>query len=217
MEADFWHQRWQAGQIGFHRPQVNRLLVQHLPALDPAPGSRVFLPLCGKTLDIGWLLDNGYRVTGAELSEIAIRQLFEELAVTPEVSMIGPFKHYRGENIDVFVGDVFDLTAEMLGRVDAVYDRAALVALPAAMRRHYTAHLMQITAVAPQLLLCFEYDQSQMQGPPFSIVPEEVERHYADHYTLTLLESTPMAGLLKGQVEAIDHVWAMKPGASIQG
>ncbi|MEB3192179.1 MAG: thiopurine S-methyltransferase [Snowella sp.] len=172
METSFWHQKWGKNDIAFHKNEVNPLLVKYFKQLSLANGSRVFLPLCGKTLDIAWLLANGYRIAGAELSKIAIAQLFRELGVKPQISQIGEIEHYSAQNIDIFVGDIFHLSSKILGVVDAVYDRAAVVALPAAMRNRYTAHLMEITYKAPQLLICYEYDQSLMAGPPFSISHE---------------------------------------------
>ena len=159
MDAAFWHQKWEA----------NRLLVKYFNALSLAEGRRVFVPLCGKTLDIAWLLSNGFRVAGAELVESAIEQLFSELGIEPEISEVGEVKRYSAKNIDIFVGDIFAVSSEILGSVDAIYDRAALVALPEEIRRRYTGHLMDISDGTPQLLLTFEYDQSVMDGPPFSI------------------------------------------------
>lgn len=210
MEASFWHQRWQKNEIGFHQSDVDAQLVKHFPQLQLQTGHRVFLPLCGKTLDIVWLLDQGYRVAGAELSEIAIEQLFTTLKIKPKVTARGPLKHYSGTNIDIFVGDIFDLTAQELGSVDATYDRAALVALPEELRKKYTRHLATITDKAPQLLLCFEYDQSLMNGPPFSITQDEVEEHYTATYETVLLEHEPLPQQVKGKVEAIGSVWHLK-------
>ncbi len=187
METSFWLERWEKNQIGFHGRVPNPLLVRFFDALALPPGSRVFVPLCGKSLDIHWLLAQGQRVVGAELSEKAIVQLFEELGVAPTIEPLGELLHYHAEDIDIFVGDMFAISAEMLGDVDAIYDRAALVALPPEMRKRYTARLMQITQHAPQLLLTFEYDQSQRAGPPFSVRAEEVASHYAEAYDVELL------------------------------
>ena len=104
--------------------------------------SQVFLPLCGTTLGIAWLFSKGYRVAGAELSEFAIEPLFIELGVDPVVTTLGNTAHYSAENIDIFVGDIFELSSEIIGMVDAIYDRAALVALPEEMRKKYTKHLL---------------------------------------------------------------------------
>ena len=98
----------------------------------------------------------------------------------------------------------------MLGPVDAIYDRAALVALPEEMRNRYTAHLMKITDKAPQLLICYEYDQSLMEGPPFSISDKEVDQHYQDNYDLTLMVSANVPGGLKGKCAAKEKVWMLK-------
>ena len=210
MEESFWRQKWEQSDIAFHNNAVNPLLASHFGELSLAPGSRVFLPLCGKTLDIHWLLAKGYRVAGAELSEVAVGQLFAELGVQPTVTPLGAVERYSAEGIDIFAGNLFAVTRAMLGPVDAVYDRAALVALPEPMRVQYAAHLMTITNHAPQLLLCFEYDQSLQDGPPFSIDAEEVQRHYQTAYRPKVIASVEVPGGLKGKCPATEAVWLLK-------
>ena len=210
MQAEFWHQRWEKNEIGFHEPAGNPLLVKYFDQLSLPAGSRVFLPLCGKTRDIDWLLSGDYRIAASELSEIAVEQLFARLGMQPTIAEVGALKRYSDKNIDVFVGDIFELSKDLLGAVDAIYDRAALVALPEKMRREYAAHLMQITQRAVQLLICFEYDQTVMEGPPFSITNTEVQRHYSDRYELRLVASVDVAGGLKGKCEAQEHVWLLR-------
>jgi thiopurine S-methyltransferase len=166
--------------------------------------------LCGKTLDIAWLLSQGYRVAGAELSETAITQLFAGLGVEPQILTVGALKHYRTPDIDIFVGNIFDLSGSMLGAVDAVYDRAALVALPEDMRPRYAAHLMEMTNQAPQLLISYVYDQRVMGGPPFSVPNEEVTQHYGRRYDVRLIASTEVPGGLKGKCSATENVWLLR-------
>lgn len=210
MEKDFWFERWQNMEIGFHLNQANPLLVKHFAALELPKHCRIFVPLCGKTLDMHWLLDQGYFVAGAELSETAVQQLFAELGVEPRIEAMDGLKSYSAEGIIVYVGDIFALTVEELGDIDAVYDRAALVALPEAMRKAYTEHLLELTNTAPQLLITFVYDQAKMPGPPFSVSDNEVASHYGEAYQLTRLESADVAGGLKGQCEAAENVWLLK-------
>ncbi len=209
MGPNFWHKKWQESDIGFHNSDANPLLVKHFHALSLAPNSRVFLPLCGKTLDIHWLLAQGYQVAGAELSPIAVEQLFHELGLVPVITQLENLQHYSAHNIDIFVGDIFNLSSRLLGEVDAIYDRAALVALPNEVRKKYTAHLKQITRHAKQLVICFDYDQSQLAGPPFSIHDLEIQAHYHEDYRLTLLESAEVIGKLKGQCTAYEKVWLL--------
>jgi len=209
VDKSFWLQRWEENNIGFHKSEANPALVSYFSELSLAKGSRVFVPLCGKTLDIAWLLANGYRVVGAELSALAIAQLFTELGIKPEISDAGALQRYSAPDLDIFVGDIFDLSGQMLGPVDAIYDRAALVALPQEMRDRYTAHLVEMTASVQQLLVCFEYDQTLMPGPPFSIGDGEVKRQYGDRYGLTLLASANVPGGLKGKCAAKEHVWLL--------
>ena len=174
---------------------------------------RVFVPLCGKTLDIAWLLAQGHRVAGAELSEVAIRDLFEALGTKPSVSKIGSLKHYSATALDIFVGDIFDLTTEALGPVQVVFDRAALVALPAEMRTRYADHLATITQYARQMLITFEYDQDAMSGPPFSVPDPEVHQHYSEGFEIEKLSSADVDGGLKGICPALETLWAIRPKA----
>lgn len=211
MDPSFWHQRWQTQETGWHERAANPLLVRHLSALHLPPGSRMFLPLCGKSLDIGWLLGQGYAVAGAELSELAVTQLFTELGLQPSLSPVGSLTRYSAAKIDIFVGNIFDLTREMLGPVDAVYDRAALVALPPDMRPRYAAHVQTLTAATPQLVICYAYDQSLIPGPPFSVTAEEVHRHYDARYAITSLEQTALPNGLKGTAPATECTWLLTP------
>lgn len=209
MDASFWHQKWESNDIAFHQAEANPLLVKYFHELPLTKGGRMFLPLCGKTRDIAWLLSKGYRVAGAELSEIAIQQLFQGLGVEPQIVEAENLQRYSADSIDIFCGDIFNLSSTMLGPVDAIYDRAALVALPKEMRGRYTAHLMKITATAPQLLICYDYDQHLMAGPPFSISNQEVRQHYVGRYALRLIASTDVPGGLKGTCAAKENTWLL--------
>lgn len=210
MDASFWHQKWESNDIAFHQAEANPLLVKYFHELSLVKGGRIFFPLCGKTRDIAWLLSKGYRVAGAELSEIAVQQLFQGLGVEPQIVEAENLHRYSADSIDIFCGDIFNLSSTMLGPVDAIYDRAALVALPKEMRGRYTAHLTKITGKAPQLLICYDYDQHLMEGPPFSIRNEEVQQHYKDGYALTLIASTDVPGGLKGKCAAKENVWLLQ-------
>lgn len=210
MDADFWRLRWRDGQTGWRQAAAHPMLTRHIPAIVE-PYARVFVPFCGDSVDVGWLRAAGYRVAGVELVESAVERLFENLGLEPEVETAGALKRYAGEGIDVFVGDLFDLTAGDLGTVDAVYDRAALVALPPETRPAYAAHVSALAGRAPQLLISFDYDQSRMAGPPFSVPGEEVSALYESAYDLELLESAEVEGGLKGLSPATEIAWSLKP------
>ncbi len=209
MQAEFWHQRWQENQIGFHLPAPHTLLSECLTATPLPTSSTVFVPLCGKTLDIAYLLACGYQVRAIELSEIAVKQLFTALGVQATVKEQGGLLQYTADKLVIYVGDVFDLTKLRLGRVDWIYDRAALVALPEKMREQYTSHLQQITEAAPQLLITIEYAQEQLSGPPFSIDANLVKRYYQSAYDCQLLERQNVDGGLKGKVAAVEKLWRL--------
>ncbi|AFT77904.1 thiopurine S-methyltransferase family protein [Alteromonas macleodii str. 'Black Sea 11'] len=214
MEHSFWHSKWQKNEIGFHEPEGNALLVKYSSFLigDDSPSSsssRIFVPLCGKTRDIGWLLAQGCEVVGAELSEVAITQLFEELGVEPTISTSTNGKVYTKDGLTIFVGDIFKLTSSDIGDVTGVYDRAALVALPSPLREQYSAHLIAITQCAPQLIISFDYDQNEMAGPPFSVNEKTVDSLYSADYNIQRLERSVLEGGLKGKVDADNLVFAL--------
>jgi thiopurine S-methyltransferase len=210
MDTDFWLQRWHNNEIGFHQQEANAMMVEYFEDLSLERGSRVFVPLCGKTIDMPWLLSRGYQVVGVELSKLAVEQFFAELGVEPQRSKAGELTRYSATDIDIFLGDLFALTGGILGRVDAIYDRAALVALPEAMRRRYAAHLMKITRQAPQFLITFDYDQSLMEGPPFSVSADEVHELYDGRFDVTLAESRNIPGGLKGKCPATEDAWLLR-------
>jgi thiopurine S-methyltransferase len=209
MDPGFWAQRWRKNEIAFHQGKANALLVKHFNDTLGKRGHRVFVPLCGKTRDLDWLRSKGYSVAGVELSETAIKQLFAELGVEPEISELGNLTLFSATGIDIFVGDIFDLSTSVLGQVDVIYDRAALVALPETMRQRYADHLMQITETAPQFLITYEYDQTRMDGPPFSVTGREITRCYGDRYALTRRACVDVAGGLKGKCAATENVWIL--------
>jgi thiopurine S-methyltransferase len=180
MEPEFWHQRWESNQIGFHEGQVNAYLARHYPHLRLAPGKTVFVPLCGKSVDLRWLADQGAHVLGVELSPIAVESVFAEQGLTPRTRKDGAFTVWESEPIRLLCGDFFALAPADLAGVHAVYDRAALIALPPERRADYVAHLDRLLPGARHtLLVTLEYPQEQMQGPPFSVAKREVYTLFA--------------------------------------
>jgi len=194
MEADFWHNRWDNNLTGFHLDEVNPCLKANWSSLSLQPGARVFVPLCGKTLDLIWLADQGYQVVGIELSPLAAEAFFTENTIAVERSQIAGMELWQSENISLFCGDFFDLAKDTLGQVDAVYDRASLIALPPAMRQDYAAHLTELAQAAPKLLVTLEYDQSKMAGPPFSVSENEVKALYEANYQVQQLSAQDVLG-----------------------
>jgi thiopurine S-methyltransferase len=189
MQANFWLQRWREGRIGFHRDTVMPLLEKHWAALALPAGSRVLVPLAGKSLDMLWLAARGYRVLGVELSPLAVEQFFRENDLTPVVRESKYGLHHVAGEIEVILGDAFGLDAEALADCGGVYDRGALIALPEEMRARYVGELYaRLPAGCRGLLITLEYPQPQKVGPPFSVEETEVRRLYGPRWTIDLLE-----------------------------
>jgi len=189
MEKAFWLNRWENRQIGFHQEQVNEYLLRHWDKFHLPEQGRVFVPLCGKSTDLVWLADKGYDVTGVEYSQIAVEEFFQEHNLTYELTVKDQFNIYHSDNITIFQGDYFDLNKDMLGRVEFVFDRASLVALPDDMRSRYAEHMYRLTEQTDMLLVTMEYDQAQMQGPPFAVTVDEVQQHFSSLYNVSELET----------------------------
>lgn len=188
MHSEFWLQRWREGRTGFHQDSVTPLLREHWGSLALPEGCRVFVPLAGKSLDLAWLAARGHRVLGVELSPLAVQQFFAEHALVPQVSESRYGMHYRAGGIELICGDAFGLDAEALAGCEAVYDRAALIALPPPMRARYVDELYgRLPAPCRGLLVTLEYPQEEKDGPPFSVPEPEVRERFGRDWTVTML------------------------------
>ncbi len=189
MDADFWLTRWRDGQTHFHQGRVMPLLQKHWPSLALPSDARVLVPLCGKSLDMIWLAQQGHHVLGVELSQLAAEQFFAENALQPQTHDSTMGRHYVAQNIEIICGDIFALDAATLGQCTGVYDRAALIALPPEMRGRYVRHVYaQLSDQYRGLLITLDYDQGEMNGPPFSVQDTEVQALYLGHSNVEVVD-----------------------------
>ena len=189
MDSEFWHERWELDQIGFHRAQVNPYLRRHAQLLGPGEGQHVLVPLCGKSQDMLWLAGNGCRVLGIELSPIAARIFFVDNDLPYVTEDCDGFAVYSSRNISIWCGDFFNMKKTRCADITGVFDRAALIALPPDQRRDYAKKLLELAPVdASILLVCMDYDQQQMKGPPFSVPSTEVKALFGGHREIETLQ-----------------------------
>lgn len=192
MHADFWHSKWADNKIGFHQERPNKRLESHWGSLNAAAGSPVFVPLCGKSLDMRWLHRQGHPVLGIELSQKAVESFFSDNVLEYECVDRDGFRIYTGcaeaQGIELWVGDFFSLEPAHLAHCQAFYDRASLIALPPEWRERYARHLAYLMPAATRgLLLSIAYDQSRMKGPPFSVTEDEVRQLFQQGYDIERL------------------------------
>ena len=217
MNSEFWQQRWQEGRIGFHKSDVNPELIKYFSTLALPIGSRVLVPLCGKSIDMVWLACAGYDVVGIELVESAVQAFFAEQNITPTITAFtsaadkSTLKRYQGQlagqTFTLWAADIFALSTTDIGDIDAVYDRAALIALPADMRPSYSAQIGKLSNNAPQLLITLNYDQSKKDGPPFSISKEQLKQYYNTEYEIVELASQSSTLNAASEILVTEHVW----------
>lgn len=216
MEAEFWHECWEHGRLGFHQVDYNQHMMKYMPSLELQPAAHVLVPLCGKSLDMLWLHEQGYAVTGIELSQKAVEDFFAENSLEFDTRETGSGTVYRHGRLEIRCTDLFESGLESLPPVDAVYDRAALPALPPDMRRDYAALMLDCLPLNTMILLqAMEYPQHQMQGPPFSVDPAEIEELYGLCCTIDMLHSEDCLDLRpnfreKGLSRLIDHVYRIR-------
>ena len=221
MNSEFWQQRWQEGRIGFHKSDVNPELIKYFSNLALPIGSRVLVPLCGKSVDMVWLACAGYDVVGIELVESAVQAFFAEQNITPTITELtsaadkSTLKRYQGQlagqTITLWAADIFALSTIDIDAINAIYDRAALIALPANMLADYSTHIVKLSNNAPQLLITLNYDQSKKDGPPFSISHEQLHQYYSADYKIVELASKSSTLNATSEILATEHVWLLKP------
>lgn len=186
-DNQLWLQLWRDQQIDFHQKTVNNFLTSFWNDLDHSKKSRIFVPLCGKTLDMIWLADQGHEVIGVELSPIAVKKFFKENKLKVKKRRIGHFTVWRHGRISILCGDYFALKKADLGHIDTVYDRAALTALPEDIRKLYVAHMKLIIPLSTNIFLLTIEDIEEFSNPePTHRVDEEITTLYSENYFIKL-------------------------------
>lgn len=189
MDPNFWLEQWKSGRIGFHAKVAHPCLVHYWPRVSANCDIQVFVPLCGKSLDMDFLMAQRCKVVGIELSTLAIGQYLTEHNLTAVTTRVDGMPIHTTPGLRLIEGDFFQLTRSTLGPIDAVYDRAALIAMPPDLQPRYASHLLSLTpATAPILLITLDYDPAEMNGPPFATPPEQVEGLFGERYRIELLE-----------------------------
>ena len=213
-DREAWLARWREGHTHFHLGQVHPTLMRYV---DQVPlGGRILVPLCGKSLDLGWLKDQGYDVVGVELAEQAVSELFQQLEVEPTRTLDGPFEILESPGLSVYVGDIFELNANIAGTFDTIWDRAALIALNPTDRARYAPHVSSFRKkVGSVLLSVLVYDQQKMSGPPFSVTDDEIYRLYTAYKSVEKLQSKNVTSRNPMFIEAgldtvTENLWLIK-------
>ncbi|MCL1139941.1 thiopurine S-methyltransferase [Shewanella pneumatophori] len=190
MQPSFWHEKWDAQQIGFHLDAVNPLLVKYWPQLQLNSSCQAFVPLCGKSLDMCFLAEQGHQVLGCELNELAVQQFYQENRLPLKVETIGEHQRFATEQVTIYQGDIFTFSASEMLQTSAFYDRAALIAWPEEMRLAYAKQLAKlIPAGSVGLLITLDYPQAELNGPPFAVSDDWVNANLSDDFEIECLAS----------------------------
>lgn len=184
----YWLERWVNDEIAFHQEEVNAHLMHYWQTLAIDADCGVFVPLCGKSGDMIWLRERGHSVSGVELSPVAVQAFFDEREIVPQQTNTDRFVQLDAEGVRIYCGDFFDLNKSDLANTCAVFDRAALIALPPAVRQRYVQHMLDVLPSGTKILLVtIDYPQDEMAGPPFAVSVDEVESLYQSAADIHLL------------------------------
>lgn len=187
-----WLKRWQDNNIGFHRTDVNPVLEMEWPKLNIPSGSTVYVPLCGKTVDMAWLAAQGYNVVGVELSDIAVIDFFESHKIPYTVTKHNQYAAYQSEAITIYAGDLFELPESLFANIDAIYDRAAFIAMAPEQREPYAERFFAIAEQNPDLrilLITVQHNGDKKLGPPYYITQDTLEKHFGSIFAINRLDS----------------------------
>lgn len=182
-----WLKFWCDERTDFHQSEINPLLSKFWPRLELPHGSRVFVPLCGKSLDMIWLARQGHEVIGVELSPVAVEDFFRENGLKPAVRQMGKFSSWSDGRLNILCGDYFALTKADIGNIDTVYDRSALTALPVSIRSLYVSHLRRLVPDTAGIFLLTIEDAAEDATMKQAIgVDEEIGALYSAGFDIDL-------------------------------
>lgn len=208
MEPAFWQSRWSEGRTPFHEGRPNAHLVRHGALLGTK--RRVLVPLCGKAEDLATLASMGHEVVGIEMVGQAVDAFFAEHGLNPTERTVGGCRMLSAGRITVIHANLFDVDEMVVGPVDALYDRAALIALPPDVRARYVATVRRWLKPRSQgLLVSVEYPSDAIEAPPFSVKEDEVRALYRGA-AVTLLDTTPADGPRLANVAAQEKCFSLK-------
>lgn len=152
---------------------------------------KVLVPLCGKTVDMHFLAkqDSVSQVFGVDgvikaLTEFSDENPELEIKAVNELTKTGSYQQLVGNSISLLKGDFFALNEDDSdGKVDAVWDRASMVAIKPTLRKFYVETIGRVVKPGGSILLVtFDRrvgtDEAKSAGPPFSINEEEVRNLY---------------------------------------
>lgn len=181
-----WKQRWQDGHTGWHKNVVHPALIKYFERLELTAGDQVFVPLCGSSVDMEWLAEQGINIIGCEISDKAIAGFFERVELQPEKTRQDELVSWKAGSYTLYQGDYFAMQANHVERIRAVYDCASLIALPREGETGRKAYLRKMRELVSDevktLLITLDYEQPEFGGPPYPVGYEEIVWQYAfDH------------------------------------
>ncbi|CAH1776284.1 unnamed protein product [Owenia fusiformis] len=189
---------WDPDRVPFHKVDVHEALETYIePLTDGRTELKIFVPLCGKSVDLKWLCDRGHHVVGVEIAELAIQQFSEEQGIEFKSQPIGPIEGTVYKSIDgkleILSCDLFSISRQVIGGFDAVWDRGSLVAINRDQRKEYSQLMHSLVKDdGKYLITASQYDMDQYSGPPHCVTPADMETLYGEKFEIEILKEFNM-------------------------
>lgn len=215
MDKNFWLDKWQKKDTKFDQMNVNPYLIKYEKIFESLEGKKIFVPLCGKSIDILWFLKQGAEVIGVELSTIAVESFFFENNLTYKKINKNYFTIYLAKSLKFICGDFFQLDKNEVGDIDWVYDRASLVALDNITRVEYAKKISQLFPIKiKMMLITLSYKSDVPEYPPYSVTDKEVHLLFSKNFQInTLVQDENLDIMLhlikRGLVDLTDRVYLL--------
>lgn len=191
MSKNTWEDCWSVGKTFFHRSAYHPMLVEHIEKLINGRSNLViFIPLCGKSLDIKYLYDLGHTVVGVEGAKSPIEEFFGEhnLEFTKsDCPSVNGSVYKNGDNrIRIYHGDMFDFNGKDEVKFSGVWDRGSFGAINKTDRPKYVELLTSmVTEDCQYLLNTYDYNPEQFSGPPHCFTDEEMLGYWGHKWNIT--------------------------------
>lgn len=191
---DDWSNRWREGRAGWHLDCVHKMLAKYFDKMANGRSDlKIFVPLCGKAMDMKWMFDQGHRIVGVEYDEKVVKELFEESQIeVADVKEMGGLKLYSSADgrFKVYQGDFFLFKKEYEPEpMSGIWDRGSLVAVNVADREKYASVILTVMGCDCRYLLdTLEYDVSQYVGVPHCVTDSEIHVLYSSKCNIERLE-----------------------------
>lgn len=203
MTVGMWKECWNTPNVEFHNPQLNELFVKYHQRMLTRPGMRIFVPLCGKAVEMKWLVDHGHKVVGLEAAPVPCKAFFEENGIPYNVKEMKGIHGEKYESLDhnivIYSCDFFLFTADICGEFDGIWDSGGLNSMDVEDREAYIRRIRTLMGKGCVNLTEFVNFDKSMVDITWSMTKEELQKVFGEGFIVEDLNEMAAPQRLKRQ------------------